>query len=89
MPEGIAREILAENVLEVDELEAIRLLDLEGLYQEEASEKMSISRATLSNIIHSAHLKVARSLIRGEAIRINCPLLAEKKIKGNKNSPDF
>jgi predicted DNA-binding protein (UPF0251 family) len=67
-----------EVVLEVDEIEAIRLADLDGEYQEAAAEKMGISRPTFSNIIHRAHQKIAEALIKGMAIRINCPKLVKK-----------
>jgi len=52
----------------VDEFEAIRLADLEGLYQEPAAEKMSVSRQTFGRIIESAHQKVAEALVRGKAL---------------------
>jgi len=61
---------LAEIVLEVDELEAIRLADLEGMYQEEAAERMGISRATFGNTIHQAHRKIAEALIQQKALKI-------------------
>lgn len=80
-PEGINQKDLSENVLEVDELEAMRLVDLERFYHETAAKKMGISRATLSNIIHSGHYKVAMSLIKGQSIRINCRIMAEKNMK--------
>lgn len=54
----------------VDELEAIRLADLEGLYQEEAARRMNISRQTFGNIISSAHRKVADSLIHSKYLTI-------------------
>jgi len=61
---------LEEVILTLDELEAIRLADLEGLYQEEAAEKMGISRPTFGRILDSAHRKVAEALISGKALRI-------------------
>ena len=54
----------------MDELEAIRLADLGGLYQEQAAEKMNISRQTFGRIIESAHKKVADALINGKALEI-------------------
>lgn len=69
-PAGIpVRELQTVN-LTVDELEAVRLTDLEELYQADAAEKMNISRQTLGNIIKSAHKKIAEALIKGKAIRI-------------------
>ena len=54
----------------LDEFEAIRLADLEGLYQEQAAERMEVSRATFGRIIEIAHRKVAEALIRGKALKI-------------------
>ena len=69
-PRGIPLSVLEEVVLSVDEFEAIRLADLEGLYQELAAEKMSVSRQTFGRIIESAHQKVAEALVRGMALKI-------------------
>lgn len=69
-PAGIPLRELAEEILALDEVEAIRLSDLEDLDQEEAAEKMQISRITYLRILHSAHNKVAKSLIYGKAIRM-------------------
>ncbi|BAL80408.1 DUF134 domain-containing protein [Caldisericum exile] len=57
-------------VLTLDEVEAIRLADLEGLYQEEAAKRMNISRQTFGRIIDSAHKKIADAIVNGKAIRI-------------------
>ena len=69
-PRGIPLSGLDEVVLGVDEFEAIRLADLEGLYQELAAEKMSVSRQTFGRIIAAAHHKVAEALVRGKALKI-------------------
>jgi predicted DNA-binding protein (UPF0251 family) len=69
-PRGIPLVELQEVILTVDEFEAIRLADLEGLYQEEAAKKMKISRQTFGNIIKSAHGKLADAIINGKAIKI-------------------
>lgn len=55
-----------------DELEAIRLTDLEGLYQEQAAEQMGVSRQTLGNILKRAHKKIAEALIEGKALQLEC-----------------
>lgn len=49
--------------LRLDELEALRLADLEGLYQEAAAERMGVSRPTFARILARARLAVARTLI--------------------------
>jgi predicted DNA-binding protein (UPF0251 family) len=69
-PSGIPLRMLAEVVLGLDELEALRLADLNGLYQEQAAEQMKISRPTFSRIVEQARRKVADALIQGKALRI-------------------
>jgi predicted DNA-binding protein (UPF0251 family) len=59
-----------EVVLTLDELEALRLVDFEGLYQEEAARKMGVSRPTLGRILESAHRKAAEALVLGKILRI-------------------
>jgi len=49
--------------LRLDELEALRLADLEGLYQEVAAERMGISRPTFARILARARSAVARALV--------------------------
>lgn len=60
-----------EIILKVEELEAMRLKDIEDLNQEECAERMNISRQTFQIIIDSARGKVARALTEGKAIRIS------------------
>jgi hypothetical protein len=55
----------------LDELEALRLADFEGLYQEEAAAKMKISRPTFSRVVEQARRKVATALIQGKALRMD------------------
>jgi predicted DNA-binding protein (UPF0251 family) len=69
-PAGIRLSDLEEVNLFIEEAEAIRLKDLEGLEQEECAEKMSISRTTFSRVLNSAHSKIADALLNGKAIRI-------------------
>jgi predicted DNA-binding protein (UPF0251 family) len=61
---------LEEVILSTDELEAIRLADLDSLYQEKAAGNMNISRQTFGNIIRSAHKKIADALLNGKALKI-------------------
>jgi predicted DNA-binding protein (UPF0251 family) len=56
--------------LSKDEMEAIRLADLQGLYQENAANKMEISRPTFGRILSSARAKIADALINGKSIEI-------------------
>lgn len=58
------------NTLKMEELEAIRLKDLEGLEQGECAEKMEVSRPTFQRILFSAREKIADSLVHGKAINV-------------------
>lgn len=69
-PQGIPLVELEEVRLERDELEAIRLADHLGLYQQDAAARMGVSRQTFGNIIARAHRKVAEALLDGKALRI-------------------
>lgn len=70
-PAGIPVRSLEEILLEQDELEALRLADLEGLYHEEAASRMGVSRQTFGRIISSARQKSSDALVNGKAIRIS------------------
>ena len=69
-PTGVPVAHLQEVRLSVEEAEAIRLKDLEGLEQEESAKKMNISRTTFARLLSSARQKVADTLINGKALRI-------------------
>ena len=61
---------LQEEVLGWDEVEAIRLVDMEGLYQDAAAEKMGVSRQTIGRILKEARRKMAVTMVSGKALRI-------------------
>ena len=69
-PRGIPMTSLEVIVLTLDELEAVRLADLDGLYQEKAAEGMKISRQTFGRILDSAHKKIGEALVMGKALQI-------------------
>ncbi|NCO23106.1 DUF134 domain-containing protein [Candidatus Kuenenbacteria bacterium] len=69
-PRAVPLSMLEEVDLSIDELEALRLCDLEDFEQEEAAKKMKISQSTLQRILTSARKKVAEALIGGKAIKI-------------------
>jgi predicted DNA-binding protein (UPF0251 family) len=69
-PAGIPLRVLDEITLSVEEAEAIRLKDLEGLAQAQGAEKMNISRPTFQRVLASARRKIADALLKGKAIRI-------------------
>lgn len=56
---------LAEISISLDEFEAIRLADYEGLYHEDSAGKMEISRPTFGRILNDAHRKIAECLLQG------------------------
>jgi len=81
-PVFIAHQLTAESfepqpssekspvVLEHAELEALRLVDLEGLSQEEAGVRMGVSRGTVWRILQEARRKTAKALAEGRSLRI-------------------
>lgn len=69
-PFGIPRSVTGEVVLQYDEYEAIRLLDYEGLLQEEAAERMNVSRPTLTRIYAKARQAVAEAFVEGKTLVI-------------------
>jgi predicted DNA-binding protein (UPF0251 family) len=69
-PAGVPIKELDEVCLSVEELEAIRLKDLEGLEQEQGAEKMKVSRPTFQRVLTSARQKIADALFNGKAVRI-------------------
>ncbi|MBU1218312.1 DUF134 domain-containing protein [Myxococcota bacterium] len=69
-PQGIPLKQLKEIVISIDEFEAIRLADYEGLYQDDAAVRMNISRQTFGRIVNIARQKVACALVNGCALKI-------------------
>lgn len=70
-PAGVPARELEEVRLGFDEAEALRLADLEGLYQEAAARSMGVSRPTFGRIIETARHKVADAILNGKALRID------------------
>lgn len=69
-PQGIPPRKLQEERITLDELESLRLADVEGLYHEQAATKMGVSRATFGRIVQAARRKIASALVMGRAIRL-------------------
>lgn len=83
-PEGGTHSSFEVVLLTLDEYEAIRLADWEGLYQEEAASRMNISRQTFGRIIEAAHRKVADVLVNGKILKIeggSISVKAEKPVR--------
>lgn len=69
-PQGIPMHVLEEVTLTLDEVEALRLADIEGLSQEEGAQSIGVSRATFGRILNQAHAKVADAILHGKALKI-------------------
>src|SRR5574342_313303 len=69
-PVGVPLDQLKRITLLYEELEALRLVDLEGRYQQVAAEQMGVSRSTLQRIVSEARYKVALALTEGAALHI-------------------
>ena len=63
-PAGIPASTLRISSVDLDELEAMRLVDDEGLHQTEAAERMKISQSTVARLLESGRRKVADMLLR-------------------------
>ena len=69
-PAGMPLAQLQEVRLSIEEAEAIRLKDIDGLEQEDCAKKMCVSRTTFARILVAARQKIANALLNGKAIRI-------------------
>jgi uncharacterized protein len=69
-PRAVPLSVLEEVEIKTDELEALRLCDLQGLEQTEAAGKMNVSQSTLQRILNSGRLKVSEALVKGKAIKV-------------------
>lgn len=69
-PRGIPLSELEEVVLLPEELEALKLYEVDNLEQVAAAKKMEISQPTFARIIGSAYKKIAQALVKGMAIKI-------------------
>ena len=67
-PAGVPARLLTRTDLSLDEYEAIRLADYEGLEHLQVSDKMGISRPTFTRLIEKARHKVAEALIEGKEL---------------------
>ena len=66
IPEGNPEPIFIEQA----EIEALRLVDVEGLSQEEAGSRMGVSRGTVWRLIQSARKKIAQALSEGRTLKV-------------------
>lgn len=69
-PVGVPLSALEGVTLTLEEVESIRLKDIEDLHQEECARCMGISRATFHQIVKSARGKLADAILNGKSIRV-------------------
>ncbi|GGI80304.1 DUF134 domain-containing protein [Shewanella gelidii] len=67
-PNGIPMHRLENVPLADDEFEALRLVDLQGMQQQQAAVEMGVSRQTLANLVKAARFKVVDCLVNGKAL---------------------
>ena len=70
-PAGVPARNMGQVNLTIEESEAIRLVDLQQLTQEEAAQKMNVSQPTLNRILVNARRKIADAIINGKMIIIS------------------
>ncbi len=69
-PQGVPLRCLDIVKLTLEEIEALRLKNIEGLEQKECAKKMNTSQSTFQRILSSAYKKISIALIKGKAIEI-------------------
>jgi len=69
-PRGVPMRNLKEVELTIEEVEALRLKNIESLDQIECAEKMKTSQSTFQRILSSAYKKVSEAIIDGKAVKI-------------------
>jgi uncharacterized protein len=69
-PAGVPLDQLRQVSLFQEELEALRLADVEGLTQAQAAEHMGISRSTFQRMVAQARRRVAQAIVQGDALHI-------------------
>ena len=80
-PKGQEKTNCCDIGLTLDEFEAIRLLDYEGLPQIKVAQMMRVHRSTVSRIITSARQKIAQALVEIKSLKIEggcCKVIKEK-----------
>jgi predicted DNA-binding protein (UPF0251 family) len=70
-PAGVPLDGLHQVTLLAEELEALRLTDLEGLAQSQAAEQMGVSRSTFQRTLERARRQVALALVEGQALALS------------------
>ncbi|MBC8366010.1 DUF134 domain-containing protein [bacterium] len=81
-PQAVPSSQLETLELTLDGLEAMRLVDFEGLYQEAAAERMGVSRATFARVLQRARQTVTEALVQGKRLNIEGGHIQRKRGKG-------
>lgn len=81
-PRGVPMCDLEEVVIGLDGLEALRWVDLEGLSQEEAGDRMGVSRGTIGRLVEGARREVVDALVTGKALRLEGGPIVESPGRG-------
>lgn len=82
-PAGTPLKEIEQVILERDELEALRLCDGEGFSQQDAGEKMGISRGTVQRLVSSGRKKIIEALLGGLALVVLADEPASQKTSLN------
>ncbi|MFZ2125729.1 MAG: DUF134 domain-containing protein [Candidatus Saccharimonadales bacterium] len=69
-PQGVPMAVLDVVDLTIEETEALRLKNVEGLSQDEGAKRMNTSQSTFQRILSSAYNKISDAIINGKAIKI-------------------
>ncbi|MFW9842755.1 MAG: DUF134 domain-containing protein, partial [Candidatus Thorarchaeota archaeon] len=70
-PQGIPMRDIETSVLSLDQFEALRLCDYEGMDQETAGARMGISRGTVQRLLYVARKAVVKAILENRAIVVN------------------
>ena len=70
-PNGVPASELLKTRLQKDEFEAVRLVDMLQLSQQQAALEMQVSRQTFANILKSSRKKISTALVEGNALILN------------------
>lgn len=70
-PQGLPMRQIETTELSLDQFEAMRLCDLEGLDQAEAGERMGVSRGTIQRLLYDGRRRLMGGMLRNDAIIVN------------------
>ncbi len=81
-PAGLKFKRYAKITLKAEEVEAMRLADFEGMYQEKAAKIMKVSRQTFARIVELGRKKAIEGIFKGAEIEVKCCGNIKMKKKG-------